>query len=189
VGSKCCEQLYVGLFWVSVVVSGFWCVFMKLLMCGNLFPFCSLLYCTIFFRFSHFLCWNADSMIRLEGAVAIAEALKSNQCLKKLNLYSKCCVNHWMMFFFWVSVVVSGLCGVFMKLLMCGNLLPFCSLLYCTIFWGFLTSCVEIQEARSGRKEQWPLLKHWSRTSVSKTSTWAVSVVNNYMLVCFGYQL
>jgi len=48
--------------------------------------------CTVLF-FSGFLTSCVDSKIGHEGAVAIAEALKLNKCLEKLNLHCECCVN------------------------------------------------------------------------------------------------
>jgi len=156
-------------------------------MCGILFPFFSLLR-TIFFRCSHFLCWNTGNEIKNEGAVAIAKALKSNKCLKSLNLACKCCVNQ----------SVLGISCSF-RFLWCFHEIVdveicFCFVVCCTVlfFSGFLTSCVEMQTTISGMKEKKPLQKHWSWTSSSKSTfrffkTWTLgdSLYATFYVLCF----
>jgi len=58
--------------------------------------------------------------------------------------------------------VVFRLLWCLMKLLMCGNLCPICSLLHCTMFSVFLTSYLVLQVIISGWMVLKPLLMHFS---------------------------
>jgi len=83
----------VGFVLVSVVVR-FVVFFMKLLKGENLCPICGsfvVVVCTMF-SVSHFVCCTAANCIGVDGAKALAKALKTNKCLRNLDLSCKCCL-------------------------------------------------------------------------------------------------